>query len=95
MGGVEISTALAAVLAGLASAARGHAPMAPRWRLRAAVALDTASLATAAILAGTHPEILFATPILVVAAVSLGDWSLAVLQLRGAAGRPPPAWLVR
>jgi hypothetical protein len=94
MGGVEILVALTAVLAGLASATRGHAPTVRPWRLRTAVALDTANLAAMAILAGASSDVLFGTPILLVAMVSLGDLSLAVLQLRGAAGREPPEWLV-
>ena len=94
MGGAELTIAGAALLCGLAGAVRGGASRLPSWRSRVAVAADTVSLAVVAIVVASRPLALLETPLLLVAIVSLGDCGLAVLQLRGAAGREPPRWLV-
>ena len=84
---------VAAVITGLASLVRQRAPLAPRWRARIAVAADTASLSAAGILIGAHPAVLLETPLVLIVALSLGEWAAAVLTLRVAAGQSTPRWL--
>jgi hypothetical protein len=79
----DLIVGLAAVAAGLASLARQGAPFAPPWRLWLAIWGDAASLSAAITLIVIAPAALLETPLALVAALSLWELTLAVLDLRG------------
>ncbi len=93
MGYADLIVGLAAVIAGLASLARRGAPLAPPWRLWLAVWGHAASLAAGVTLMVVEPVLVIETPVLLVAAFSLGELAVSVLDLRGWAGRRTPDWL--
>jgi hypothetical protein len=86
----DLIVGLAAVTAGLASLARHAAPFARPWRLWLAIWGDAASLSAAVTLVAIAPSTLLETPVGLVAALSLWELALAVLDLRGWANREPP-----
>jgi hypothetical protein len=77
------------LVAGLASLARHGAPFARPWRLWLAIWGDAASLSAAVTLIVLAPITLLETPVALVAALSLWDLVLAVLDLRGWVSRAP------
>jgi hypothetical protein len=87
----DLIVGLAAVAAGLASLARHGAPFARSWRLWLAIWGDAASLSAAVTLIAVAPATLLETPVALVAALSLWELALAVLDLRGWTNREPPS----
>lgn len=87
----DLIVGLAAVMAGLASLARHGAPVARPWRLWLAIWGDAACLSTSVTLAVVAPTALVETPLALVAALSLWELVLAVLDLRGWTRREPPS----
>jgi hypothetical protein len=85
----DLIVGLAAVAAGLASLARHGAPFARPWRLWLAIWGDAASLSAAVTLIAVAPATLLETPVALVAALSLWELALAVLDLRGWTNREP------
>ena len=85
----DLIVGLAAVAAGLASLARHGAPFARPWRLWLAIWGDAASLSAAVTLIVIAPSTVLETPVALVAALSLWELALAVLDLRGWISRPP------
>ena len=93
MSHADLIVGLAAVAAGLASFARHGAPFARPRRLWLAIWCDAASLSAAITLIVFAPATLLETPLALVAALSLWELALAVLDLRGWVSRPRPAEL--
>ena len=94
MSATDLWVGAAAVITGLASLARQGAPFTTRWRLRLAVIADIVTVSTAAFLVAAHPAVLLETPLALIAGLGLVEAGQGVLDLRGAAGRPAPRWLV-
>ncbi|HEX5378835.1 MAG TPA: hypothetical protein VFW47_09690 [Phenylobacterium sp.] len=93
MGVVDLIVGLAAVASGLASLVRRGAPFTPPWRLWLAIWGHAASASACTTLAVFDPANMVETPLILVAAFSLGELALAILDLRGWAGRRTPDWL--
>lgn len=89
----DLIVGLAAVAAGLASFVRHGAPFARPWRLWLAIWGDAASLSAAVTLIVVAPSTVLETPVALVAALSLWELALAVLDLRGWTSREPPSSL--
>lgn len=89
-----MAASLLAVAAALVSVARHTAGRPPLWRSKAAFVGAVICLVFGTGLVVADPASLFETPILLVAAICAFEGYLAWMNLRAAAGRPAPKWLL-
>jgi hypothetical protein len=83
--------AVAAALVGLARRTAGRPPL---WRSKVAFVGAVACLLAVAIVSMIKPIMFFETPLPIIAIFCFVEGSLALINLRAAAGRPAPKWLV-